>query len=172
MSTGSISSAMPFGKATAVMAGEGKGSLRPKETATPLAEKLGLTLHMPCIKTHADCFVEKARNYLTDNGTLVVVCAHESIPPLIKALNIPSQPSEFDAWPDKCESVTWSEPSCCSDEHSSICYDAIWQINFTRSGDSGSWKPQSITSLAEGFGGDSSSPCGQDLAARNEQVVV
>jgi len=175
MSSSTPSIAMPFGKATAVMAGEGKHSLRPKETATPLAEKLGLKLQMPCTKKEADCFAENALTYLTDKGTLVVAWSHGSIPPLVEALKVPNLPSEYKEWSDKCPSASFKEPACCSEEGGSVCYDAIWQIKFTRSSGDSSWQPQSITSLAEGFGGTSSSPCAQHLAPTNnatEQVVV
>lgn len=174
MSSSTPSTAMPFGKATAVMAGEGKNSLRPKETATPLATKLGLKLHMPCTKTEADCFAEHALTYLTDKGTLVVAWAHGSIPPLLEALKVPHL-SIYKKWPDTCQSASFEEPACCSDEGGSVCYDAIWQVRFTRSSGDSSWQPQSITSLAEGFGGTSSSPCAQDLALNSnatEHVVV
>lgn len=174
MSSSTPSTAMPFGKATAVMAGAGKHSLRPKETATPLAEKLGLELHMPCTKTEADCFAEHALTYLTDKGTLVVAWAHGSIPPLLEALKVP-HPSIYEKWPHTCQSASFEEPACCSEEGVSVCYDAIWQIRFTRSSGHSTWQPQSIASLAEGFGGTSSSPCAQDLALYSnatEHVVV
>lgn len=188
MSSATPSTAMPFGKATAVMAGEGKHSLRPKETVTPLAKNLDVTLNMPCSKEDADCFAENAVKYLTDKGTLVVAWAHESIPPLIKALEIPDVPSQYKEWPNACTSNTFTEPECCSEDGDSTCYDMIWQIKFTRSsGDGstlslasrrrrrksdGSWQPQSITTLSEGFGGNASSPCVQDLSPTNQQVVV
>lgn len=162
MSSSTPSKAMPFGKATAVMAGEGKHSLRPKETVTPLAKKLGLKLHMPCSKREADCFAEHALTYLTDQGTLVVAWAHESIPPLLEALKVPHY-HDYRKWPQSCQSASFEEPACCSKE-GSVCYDAIWQVRFTRSSEDSSWQPQSITSLAEGFGGHSSSRCAQDLA--------
>lgn len=172
MSADAQSAAMPFGKATAVMAGEGKHSKRPKETATPLAKKLGVTLNMPCSKTDSDCFAENAMKHLVDKGTLVVAWAHESIPPLLKALGLKAS-SQYKDWPDACPSKTFSEPSCTFPE-GSTCYDAIWQIKMERSSSDSSWKPQSIESLAEGFGGSSSSPCAQDLAPGNvrEAIVV
>eukprot|EP00427_Karlodinium_veneficum_P035800 CAMPEP_0169279206 /NCGR_PEP_ID=MMETSP1016-20121227/54825_1 /TAXON_ID=342587 /ORGANISM="Karlodinium micrum, Strain CCMP2283" /LENGTH=206 /DNA_ID=CAMNT_0009367199 /DNA_START=1 /DNA_END=621 /DNA_ORIENTATION=- len=172
MSSDSLSDAMPFGKATAVMAGEGKNSLRPKETVTPLANKLNLTLHMPCTKGEAACFAENALQYLSDRGTLVVAWAHESIPPLITALQIPDVPKEYQDWPQACPSETFEEPSCSCEDSDSCCYDLIWQIKFARTNANGLWKPQSITSLHEGFGGQSSSPCAEDLAPKSEARVV
>lgn len=168
MSSKTPSTAMPFGRATAVMAGQGKSSQRPKETATPLAKELGVTLQMPCSKKQADCFAEQSQSYLTDKGTLVVAWAHESIPPLIQALNIPDCPSKYNDWPTTCPAATFQEPECCSEVGGSTCYDAIWQIKFTRSSSNGSWTPQSITTFAEGFGGNSSSPCSQDLAPNDD----
>merc|ERR1711990_862379 len=123
MSSATPSTAMPFGRATAVMAGEGHHSLRPKETVTPLAKKLGVTLNMPCEKEEADCFAENVVKYLTDKGTLIVAWAHESIPPLIKALKIPNVPSKYAEWPDTCPSATFQEPKCCSEDGDSTCYD-------------------------------------------------
>merc|ERR1711870_23764 len=113
MSTMVPSAAMPLGRATAVMAGEGKHSLRPKETVTPLAKQLGLELHMPCSKSEATCFAENAVKYLNDKGTLVVAWAHGSIPPLIKALDVKAS-GDYKDWPDFCPSRTFSEPSCCA----------------------------------------------------------
>jgi hypothetical protein len=172
MGSSSSSRAMPFGKATAVMAGEGKHSLRPKETAMPLSKKLGLKLHMPCKKDEPDCFAENALQYLGTNGTLVVAWAHESIPPLLKALKIPNIPSLYSEWPQACPSATFKEPSCCSAAGDSVCYDQIWQIIMERSSTHGAWEPQGISTLAEGFGGSSSSACAGDLASQEVQPIV
>jgi hypothetical protein len=172
MSSDTPSAAMPFGKATAVMSGDFTHSRRPMETVKPLAEKLGVELPMPCGTHDVDCFVENALRYLTDRGTLVVGWSHHHMPRLVQALKFPNFMNKYPVWPKDCPSATFKEPECSYDDGDSVCYDAIWQIKFARKSGNSSWYPQSISALAEGFGGMSSSHCAQDLAPIKSNVIV
>lgn len=182
MSSKAPSAAMPFGAATAVMAGAGPPpSVRPKDTVTPLADALNLTLHMPCSSpTDQDCVADHAVRYLTNEGTLVVAWTYQMLPYLTAALNIPDLPRHLDSWPEACPSKTFAEPQCTYKvitppleppsqwhlpyEATSVCFDAIWQVKLTRASSREEWQPRSVRQLAEGFGGMADGPCAQDLA--------
>lgn len=160
MSAAQPSVADPHGKPTVVMAPivkPGK-STRPRDTVAPLAAALGLPLVSACKKSNADCFVNAVSQHLTVGGTMAVAWEHNSIPPLIAALNVPGA-DDYSSWPDSCPSASWPEPSY---ETGSTCYDIIWQVTMSYSG--GSWSAVSIRTLHEGFGGSADSPCAQDLA--------
>ncbi|CAL1151272.1 unnamed protein product [Cladocopium goreaui] len=87
MSRESRSRLMPLGKARAVMASRVRPgqSTRPRDTAKPLANALGLKLQMPCDKVDASCFAEHAKTLLFAESTLVVFWQHEDLPLLVEA---------------------------------------------------------------------------------------
>lgn len=193
MSSDHPSIAMPFGKATKILAGAGEDSLRPMLTALPLAEKLNLTLHMPCSDPLGyHCIADHVPKYLHANGTLIVVDVYQMIPYVVAQLGIADYDfDKWNSWPHSCPSSTKSfkEPACAEKdvnydegdnasfpfEPASLCFDQIWQVKYTRKSSGGwdfggkpasttEWKAQSITRYAEGFGGTATCPCAQDLA--------
>eukprot|EP00928_Gymnodinium_smaydae_P032808 TRINITY_DN23674_c0_g1_i1.p1 TRINITY_DN23674_c0_g1~~TRINITY_DN23674_c0_g1_i1.p1 ORF type:complete len:238 (+),score=19.26 TRINITY_DN23674_c0_g1_i1:47-760(+) len=171
MSTGEMSRALPFGNPTIVMASANtRHSHRPQDTVSRLANALGLKLDLSCDEQDSQCFATRMQT-LGANGTLVAAWHHEALPDLVRSLNVPHT-SEFNSWPDICDSTSWPEPPYCS---GSSCYDLIWQLRLERDRHThgvvarrSAWRAVSIEGLHEGFGGPRTGThgvCAQDLAA-------
>jgi hypothetical protein len=140
-------------------------SHRPRDTVTPLAEKLGTEVLMPCDKEDPTCFAKEVVKLLSDSATVAVSWQHTDIGALVEALDVPDR-EDFLVWPKKCPSQTWPEPSYTT---GSACYDLIYHIKFSKS--DGEWKATSISAMQEGFGGKASSSCAEDLAPVAAAVV-
>jgi hypothetical protein len=165
MSTGNHTSALSFGAPTIVASPSvrpGK-STRPRDTMSPLAKALNLTVDQSVDKSDYKGFAQLVHRSATPGGTLVAAWQHENIPFLIKALGAKHNQDEFSTlrWPKSCDSASWREPSYI--EPSDSCYDAIWRVRLKRTR-SGKWKAGAVVFMHEGYGGKASSPCAQDLA--------
>eukprot|EP00435_Cladocopium_sp_Y103_P056972 s624_g19.t1 len=169
MSRESSSRVMPLGKARAVMASRVRPgqSTRPRDTAKPLANALGVKLQMPCDKVDASCFAENAKALLFAESTLVVFWQHEDLPLLVEALQIPNLEQHFKQWPKICPSSR--EPACL---RGSMCYDEVWQVDMKRTDSNSTWHATSIRSLHQGFPGPSKLGCHGDLTTTTLRWIV
>lgn len=170
MSSTTVSRGMPLGKATAVYASQYKKghTKRTIQTATPLAEQLGLELQTPCKKDDFDCFVKEVQK-MSDGDTMIAVWLNDEIPALLDAV---LKTSGVDAaaiaghsmslWTHDCPSSTWDEPPCSN--VGKTCYDEIWQVVFEDG------VATDFNLLREGFAGEAAGPCLGDLI--EDQGVV
>lgn len=172
--------ALPFGPPTHALAGSGLDSWRPFITILPLAEKLNITLDLPCASPMGfKCIAEHVVKHLHDRATLLVADVYQFIPYVTAQFNLPIPLDDYNTWPWKCPSSTKSfvEPHCCATdlnynegnnasfpfEPASICFDQIWQVTFTRPGEGTEWKAKGLKKFNEGFGGNPDGPCLQGL---------
>lgn len=171
MSSTTVSRGMPLGQATRVYASQYQEghTKRTIQTATPLAEQLGLDLQTPCEKDDYDCVVKEVQK-MSDGDTMIAVWTNDEIPDLLDAV---LQHSDVDAeaivghslseWTHDCPSLTWEEPPCSSS--GKTCYDEIWQVIF-ENGD-----PTEFNVLRQGFAGQAAGPCLGDLV-EDQGVVI
>merc|ERR1712070_1279048 len=84
MSSTTVSRGMPLGKATSVYASqyEEGHTKRTVQTATPLAETLGLELQTPCLKGDVDCFAKEVQK-MSDGDTMIASWTNDEIPDLL-----------------------------------------------------------------------------------------
>lgn len=170
MSSTTVSRGMPLGKATRVYASQYQEghTKRTIQTATPIAEQLGLDLQTPCEKDDFDCVVKEVQK-MSDGDTMIAVWTNDEIPDLLDAVLKDSNVDaasivghSMSAWTHDCPSPTWEEPPCSSS--GKTCYDEIWQVIFENG------VPTDFNLLREGFAGLAAGPCLGELA--EDQGVV
>jgi hypothetical protein len=87
------------------------GSLRPIQTVTPLAEKLGLTINADIKKDHVDDLIDAVLKNSTADGKTVLICwEHKIIPTIVQRFG-------WDKAPDK-----WAGE----------VFDRVWVLGFTK----------------------------------------
>lgn len=173
MSRGDLNQVLPIGPPTMVMASHVRPgrSHRPRDTAKPLADALGLILDLSCDKEDDLCFEDRVQSYLQANETLAVVWQHELIPMLAHALGVPKYLEDYLLWPDECDNIVWPEP----EEQrigDSACYDLIWQVRVVRTARGEPWRAESVAQLRQGFPGDPKGSCFEALAPMTAEELA
>jgi len=173
------SRALPLGPPDSIIIGPKCGgdmvaSDWPQETAEPLGRKLGLSTKRSCTEIglwspkKPQCIAAKVRSELVHKRTVVVTWVHHLLGEVLDELAGHELAKEYGAWPATCKNY-FKEPACVMKALSyevvySSCYDAFFQIRFTRSNAQQEWKAQSVKLMNEGFRGERTSPCSDDLA--------
>jgi len=174
---------------------------KPIATVQPLANKVGIDLALgprefcegvpanetlwynnePVWKLYLKCIMAQLNEKLTNKGTIVSVGTYQLIPMLAQWMGLEKK---YNEWPYSCGS--FKEPACCAGDPNpwhgwdkkkvpyqpvSICFDAIWQVKFTRSSPDSLWQPESIKQLSEGWEGSVDDPCGGDLKAVSDSNI-
>jgi hypothetical protein len=81
------------------------GSIRPIQTVTPLAQKLGLPIQHPFLRDETDQLAAEILGDPAYDGKMVLVCwEHNAIPPMLKAFGWNGGP---DAWPGNAFDRVW-----------------------------------------------------------------
>lgn len=183
MNTNTTSAVLPITRPAKILASQNYSeSHRPHDTVLPLAQALGMDIHMPCNRLDGACVADQVQKQLEPSSTLVIVWQHEDIPLLLASMKVPGADA-YTTWPYECDAPSWSEPQ--GSYGTSRCYDLVWQVTFTRSKrdlalpflagtDSGRWVPRSIQTHRQGFLGSASGECLDGLApeVRQQPIII
>lgn len=162
--------ALPLGKPTHVMASHGHPgkSVRPQQTASPIAHELGVDLDDSLYFGDAAGFAARVQKLLHHGATILAAWHHGEIKALVQKLSGDAWKRaalgyRSDDWPHTCGDEEWSAHKLPG----SKCYDLIWRLTLTRRHNEhkpGRWEVAALTTTLEGFEGEAAAPCSEGLS--------